>query len=825
MRILTPLGFGNGRKGLEGAAEALSTFRSAADFCEEFDGFVFNHNEAVLYKWVQKYEPELFRRIKKLVKAQKWNIMGGWYLQPDCNMPSGESFVRQILLGRNYFKKEFGVDVTTAINFDPFGHTRGLVQILAKSGYDSYLFCRPEQEYCPLISEDFYWIGYDGSKVMARRFSASEGFYNNRLGEACEKIKKWIDNNRNKQIGVILWGVGNHGGGASRVDLRKIGKLIQETKDFNLIHSTPQKYFQNLRQQRQDLPKVKRDLNPWATGCYTSMIRIKQKHRLLENEIYSLEKMASAASCQGFIKYPYEQIHEAVCDLVLLEFHDILPGSSIQPVEESALQLAGHGLEIASRLKAQAFFALAKGQKAVRPGEIPILVYNPHPFKIKQTFECEFNLADISVDKFAQIQMFCNRKPVPCQVEQEISNLNIVEWRKKVVFHVELQPSQMNRFDCCVKMIPQKPAPVLKARNGKIIFKTKQLEVIINTKTGLVDKYKVNGINYVGRKAFEPIVMLDNEDSWEHFAKSFRKIVGRFKLMPKSMGRNFSGLARGKLDSVRIVEDGCVRSVIEAVFWYGNSFICQRYKLPKLGTEIELETRVYWNEKNRMLKLSIPALGSGCKYFGQVAYGVGELPCKGSEAVAQKWVAVVSQPKNLALTCINDGTYGSDFSDKGLRLTLLRSPAYSCASVEEGEPIASDRFSPRIDQGERIFKFWFNAGKATERLRFIDREALVKNERPFALSFFPSGQGRKPKPLAVLSDNVVQITTIKRAEKSNALIVRLYEPTGKSRSTVLSLPCLRRKIKVDLGGFEVKTLKINLKTRKYKQVDLLERNL
>ena len=118
----------------EGAAEAISTFRTAADFCEKYDGLVFCHNESLLYEWVEEYEPHLFERIKKLVKKGSWKIMGGWYLQPDCNIPSGESFIRQIKTGRDYFSEKFGVKPETAVNFDPFGHTRGLVQILKKTG-------------------------------------------------------------------------------------------------------------------------------------------------------------------------------------------------------------------------------------------------------------------------------------------------------------------------------------------------------------------------------------------------------------------------------------------------------------------------------------------------------------------------------------------------------------------------------------------------------------------------------------------------------------------------------------------------------------------
>ena len=184
----------------EGAAAAISTFRVAADFCEEYEGFIFNHNEALLYEWVEEHEPSLFKRIQTLAKKGKWHIMGGWYLQPDCNMPSGESFVRQILLGRRYFREKFGAAPTTAVNFDSFGHTRGLVQILAKSGYDSYLFCRPAPTDCTLPSDDFIWTGFDGSSVMAYRASDR---YGSRFGKAGEKIANWIKNNTGKETGLV----------------------------------------------------------------------------------------------------------------------------------------------------------------------------------------------------------------------------------------------------------------------------------------------------------------------------------------------------------------------------------------------------------------------------------------------------------------------------------------------------------------------------------------------------------------------------------------------------------------------------------------------
>ena len=108
----------------EGVSSAIATFKSAADLADEFD-YIFCHNEAMLYEAIEESAPELFERIKALVKAGKWKIVGGWYLQPDCNMPTGETFVRQISVGKAYFMEKFGVEPTVAYNFDAFGHSVG----------------------------------------------------------------------------------------------------------------------------------------------------------------------------------------------------------------------------------------------------------------------------------------------------------------------------------------------------------------------------------------------------------------------------------------------------------------------------------------------------------------------------------------------------------------------------------------------------------------------------------------------------------------------------------------------------------------------------
>ncbi len=803
----------------EGAAEAVSTFRVAADLCEEFDSFVFNHNEVILYRWVEEYEPALFRRIQELVRRGKWHIMGGWYLQPDCNMPSGESFVRQILLGRRYFREKFGVTPTTAINFDPFGHTRGLVQILARSGYDSYLFCRPGQKECPLPADEFIWEGYDGSRVMGHR--ALHG-YNTARGQARAKVRRALETAGDKDCIAVLWGVGNHGGGPSRVDLERLEDFIRETPGTRIRHSTPEAYFRELSKRAAKLPVHRGDMNPWAVGCYTSQIRVKQHHRRLENELYATEKMLAAAWCTAGQSYPAAELDDVMRDLATCEFHDVLPGSSIQPAEEAALRMMDRSLETLSRLKARAFFALAQSQRKAPDGQVPVLVYNPHPFPVRTLVECEFNLPDQNWGTtFTQVTACRNGRPLPTQLEQESCNVTL-DWRKRAVFEAELAPSQMNRFDCRTEVVPSRPRPRQTVRNGRIVFRGEGMRVVINARTGLMDSYRVGGVEQVRPGACQPIVMHDDADPWGMRVQSFRKLAGRFRLLSPERGARFSGLPGERLPSVRIIEDGPVRTVVEALFGYSDSFICQRYKLAKRGAEIEIETRVFWNEKDRMLKLTVPTPDRAAECRGQVAFGADVLPAGGREAVAQKWVAVVSPHRGNALTCINDGTYGLDFKDGELRLSLLRSAAHSAHPIHDRPLLPPGRFTPRMEQGERVFRFWLNAGPAGARLAAVDREAAARNERPMALSFFPAGGGKPARPLAILSDPVVQVPAIKKAERGSAIVLRLFEPTGRQRTTTVSLPFARMRRRVTLGGFEVRTLRIDLRKRTWAEVDLTE---
>ena len=788
----------------EGAAEALSTFRVAVRFCRNYDGFVFNHNEALLYRWIEEYEPELFAEIQELVKCGKWHIMGGWELQPDCNMPSGESFVRQILSGRKYFAEKFGVRPETAINFDPFGHTRGLVQILSKSGYTGYLFTRPSKDFLTLPEEVFEWIGYDGSSVTARRMN--EG-YNSALGHATDRINRALELfDKNRENDCCLWGVGNHGGGPSEKDLNDIAALKEElkAKGIELIHGTPEDYFSALQTETVKPERYEGDLNLWSPGCYTSQIRIKQKHRLLENELYSTEKMCSIAAIEGLIEYPAAEINEAQRDLLFSEFHDILPGTTIRPAEQDSLRTLEHGLEILSRAKTGAFLALAKGQAPADDGEIPILVFNPHPYETEDVFTCEMNLWDQNWDStFHNPTVYdVDGNILPTQCEKEDCNLTL-DWRKRVTFRAKLKPMQMNRFSCRFELLADKPQLPQMSDGRYFYFENGSMSAAIDKSTGLLSSYKMDGKEYIKKNACRLSVFADNADPWGMTVTSFSDKVGNFRLMKDREISEFTGTA--ELSPIHIIEDGAVRTVVEVLLSYKSSKAVLRYTFPKKGTRIGVTLRVIWQQPQHMLKMEIPVNIRTPKCIGQVAYGEEILPINGRENISQRYLTVCNG--SSAISVLNDGIYGSSFNRGTLYLSLLRSTAYSAHPLPNRPLITDDRCLPYADMGEREYCFEIMAGKTADVRAETPRAAEVFSEGPTVLAMFPAGNRKRTEMPFEISNREITLSAFKAAEDKNGFIIRLFNNSPKMQKTQIKSAALKKEYSIGFDGYEIKTFR------------------
>lgn len=757
----------------EGIAEAVSTFRVAADFCEEYEGFVFCHNEAILYEWVEALDPALFARIRALVAQGKWHIMGGWYLQPDCNLPSGEGIWRQIERGRRYFREKFGAAPTTAVNVDSFGHSRGLVQILRKNGYDSYLFGRPMEDWMALEREDFWWVGYDGSRVCAHR---SYELYHALHGEAAKKIRNYAARPPQGPVGAVLWGIGNHGGGPSREDWADIEALAPALPDIRLRHGTPEAFFAALP--KEDLPERREALRPIFVGCYTAQCRVKQQYRALENDLFSTEKLLSHAALTGALPYPAAQVAEAQDDLLVAQFHDTLPGSTIAPAEADALQRLAHGRETLRRLRDRAFFALAAREAPAEAGTIPLFVYNPHPYPLRATVSCEVQLADQNWDQttVTEIQVWQAGRQLPSQLEKEDANLNL-DWRKRVVFTAELAPCRLNRFTCVPVQRPKAP----RAAAGSDV-----------TGRGLAARFdpasgQLCGLTIGGREMLTGPIRLavfeTDEDPWNSNGLAFSRHLGDFR--PDA--------------PLRVIEDGAVRTVVEGVYRYGDSRAVVRYGLPKEGTEAELALDVDWREENCVLKWVIPSVSeTDREYLGEDLFAQARLLQDGSEMVSLRWCGL---PGGLA--AVNAGIYGSSCQGGELALTLIESSVYAALTIEDRPIVTYDRQLPFIDQGRRRFTVWL--GPMGED---APRRADLHNQPPYALSFFPCGAGARQETLLRLGCEHVQLSAF--YADGDGYTLRLYESAGRPAVCPLSLPALGLETTVSLAPWEIRTLRLRV---------------
>jgi len=765
----------------EGVSAVLSTFQSAVNLAQEFD-YIFCHNEVTVYKYVQEYAPELFEKIKKLVEDGKWKIMGGWYLQPDCNMPSGESFVRQIRVARKYFLQNFGVWATTAINFDPFGHTCGLPQIIKKCGQDSYVFCRPYKSETQLPAEQFIWESPDGSQIKALR--AIDG-YNTPLGKSASVIMDRI-NRQSEDVGCVLWGVGNHGGGPSKKDLQDIKKMMQES-EIEIIHSTPENFFAEIK----PCVVVKDSLRISMPGCYTSMSRIKQKHVELENELFLTEKMLSVAAMKGLLDYPQAEIDRVVEDLLNAEFHDVLPGSCIKAGEENGLKILDHGLIEIEKLKTKAFFALSKEEKPAKEGELPVLVFNPNPYLLETEIECEFMLPDQNWgEDTALISVFDeNGNQLNCQTIKEKSNISL-DWRKRIVFSCQLKPLSINRFSVYLdykKIEKSKIKQNFSFENGKI-------KVEIDEKTGLLKSYSVEGVEYLNN-ACSLTMFEDNSDPWamQLFQQERLGVNGEpFKLMDKPYGV-FKGLNR-----VQTIENGEVILRIECFFEKENSKARIEYTIYKERTYMEVKVDLFPGDIDCFIKLALPLSVEG-ELIGQTAFATEKLFTDARENVSGRFIAVKNKDKCLAI--LNDCVYGSHFENGVLYLSLMRGVTYCAHPILDRPIIPTDRFVEKIDQGERNYRFRIAVVNENE----LENVAQQFVQKPYSLNAFPIHYEIKSENFSLKIENKnITLIALKKGQDVEGYVIRLLNNSPDTVKTDFQIN--DKKISLVFGRYQVKTL-------------------
>jgi alpha-mannosidase len=477
-----------------------------------------------------------------------------------------------------------------------------------------------------------------------------------------------------------------------------------------------------------------------------------------------------------------------------------------------------HALEILSRLKARAFFALCAGQKKAESDAIPIMIYNPFPYPIEDDFFCEFNLWDQVRDPvFLQPTVYRDGIAIPTQCEKEGSSIPM-QWRKRVVFHATLQPMTVNRFDCKFTVLPARPDRILAENNTHYIFDNAAEHIEINKATGWIDRYCKNGNEILSADSFRLDVFADDYDPWGMMIRGWDKKIGEFSLLSNMESAHFACLEK-PLSSVHVIEDGDVRSVVEAFFGYGDSKAVINYTMSKTdGMQVTL--RMHWNEKQKLVKMHIPAAFDIQQSIGDRAYGSEPL-CNGigEESCIQKYVAVLGSDYGFYLA--NSGTYGISYDNEHniIYPTLIRSPSFCAHPFDDRTVVPQDRFCPYIDQGERIFRFDFMADTANAVTEKASRKAQIFNEGFMAISFYPAGTSKVPESgLCLSGSNAITLTAFKKAEICDGYILRFFNSVGSTESC--SISGFGQTTELTLSPYEIRTLRLT--ENGFEDADLME---
>jgi len=376
----------------DGYSEVLATFRSALDRMKEYDDFKFTSACAVYYQWVEKTDPEMFEEITGRVKEGRWNIAGGWFLQPDCNIPSGESFARHTLISQRYFKEKFGITAKSGYNVDSFGHNASLPMILNGGGMKNYVYMRPDKREREQSFDTFIWKSKDGSEVTAYRL---QGYAH--VGSAVSTMLEFREAEKNDgKSRMVFYGVGNHGGGPTVKLIEALKENISYKERFGCVDD----FFESLTDN--DFPVVESELQHHARGCYSATSYVKTMNRKCEENILAAERFCLMANKLTGYEYPEKALRKAWKNLLFNQFHDILCGCAIESAYSDASYLFGEIMSITEQAVNSALHAICRridtGASSVssvkEPARwyvwehdelgTPMVVFNPHAFPVRR---------------------------------------------------------------------------------------------------------------------------------------------------------------------------------------------------------------------------------------------------------------------------------------------------------------------------------------------------------------------------------------------------------------------------------------------------------
>jgi len=764
----------------EGYQEVRATFQSAIDRMEEYPEFVFTCDSVCYLQWIEESDPELFEQIRARVADGRLQVTGGWWIEPDCNIPSGESYARQALYGQRYLRDRFGITATTGSNVDPFGHNVSLPQLLLKSGLDSYVFLRPGPHELSLPGPYFWWESPDGSRVLAYRIPHEYCSPRGDIGYHVDKSLAQLPTDRPELM--VFYGVGNHGGGPTRANLDSIRRLDAMDGLPRLECSSTRAFFDRIVEADGDIPVHTGELQHHCVGCYSAHSSVKRWNRRAENLLQRAEKWAVVADVVGGVPYPLEDLTEAWKLTLFNQFHDILAGTSIAPAYEDARDGFGHASSLAEQAFNRAVQVVARRiDIAQEPDMKPLVVFNPHPWPLRTDVEFEF-----AGYPSEEARMTDDRgKAVP--VQRIRSQATLSGSRGRLVFGADVPPLGYRVY----RIYPGGADAQAGVSATETALENDFLALEVDPATGWLSRLhdKRTGVDLAaGEGKGHAVVIDDQSDTWGHRVKAYDDVIGQFACT-----------------SVRLVEHGPVRAVLRIESRYLHSTLVEELVLGTRARYVEVRVVLDWRERHRLLKLRVPTSVQTDRATFEVPYGHLERPAGGDEEPAQAWVDVSADGAGLSV--LNDSKYGHDVKGGDVGITVARSPVYACHEPAQLEP---DGIYDYLDQGRQEFTYRLLPHAGDWRGAGTVRLAAELNQPPFALlETYHRGDLPQQASYAAIDADEVVVTVLKAAEDGDgSLIVRAYETAGRPARATIELQVVDRTIQAEFGAHEIKTFKV-----------------
>ncbi|HZB88044.1 MAG TPA: glycoside hydrolase family 38 C-terminal domain-containing protein [Terracidiphilus sp.] len=776
------------------------TFGTALQLMYEYPAYTYTQSAAAYNEWVADKYPDMNAEIARRIKEGRWEIVGGMWVEPDLNMPDGESLVRQLLVGKRWYKQAYGVDVRIGWNPDSFGYTWQLPQIYKKSGVDYFVTQKMAwNDTNQLPFKLFWWESPDGSKVLTY---FPHDYANGNLSPV--RLSQDMVTARERSTGITdmmdLYGIGDHGGGPTRAILDQgthwaqpsdpakvipkmqfgIAQTYFSTVETEIAPESPEWNYQSIAQGytaptavpgKIDIPTWKSELYlEYHRGVFTTQANHKRNMREASIETLNAEKWASLAWLDGST-YPANELTEDWKKVLFNQFHDLAAGSGIGVIYKDAQKDYGVVRWSTNEISAGALETVAEhvGTNA-KPGAIPVIVFNSLGWARsgEVTVEVQVPPSDASKSALAVVDPSRGAAPLLANVVSRDAKTGVVEV-KLDVHDVPALGYKVLYVEPGVAVAAVKPAVTLVRQSAGYTLENADVRVTVDGATGCITSLFDKKANYESLAAGACGNQLQ-------FFKDTPKDYDAWNIDPGTYDVPPTVLDRA--DSVEQVKAASGAPAIRVTHNWQNSKFVQTISLT--GDQVDVGNDIDWHEAHVLLKASFPLAASGPFATYEIPYGTIDRATTRNnswekaqfEVPAQQWADLGDGKHGLSL--INDSKFGYDAVGNQLRLTLLRSPKWP-------DPVA--------DIGHHHFHYALYPHAGTWKDAMTVRHGFEYNY-PLTAVVTTAHAGSLPAEhsfVAVDTPNVV-LTAVKKAEDAKGLILRGYEWAGKTGTVEFHVP-------------------------------------